>query len=88
MGKCEKCKEIIYKEDLRKNSSICPNCGHYFRVHIGKRIEMIADEGTYQRFWLKYRHKQPIKDLEDYPKTKRLGEISYTFRRSSIGWKM
>ena len=25
--KCENCKEIIYKENLRKNYNICPNCG-------------------------------------------------------------
>ena len=60
--KCEKCKEIIYKEDLRKNLSICPNCGHYFRVHIGKRIEMIADEGTYQK---KLKRLREITHLEE-----------------------
>ena len=29
--KCDKCKEIIYKEDLHKNLSVCPNCGKSFR---------------------------------------------------------
>ena len=24
--KCDKCKEILYKEDLHKNFSVCPNC--------------------------------------------------------------
>ena len=28
--KCDKCQEILYKEDVRKNNSICPNCGAYF----------------------------------------------------------
>ena len=27
--KCENCKEILYKENLRNNLSVCPNCGHY-----------------------------------------------------------
>ena len=31
--KCDKCKEILYKEEVRKNYSICPNCGSYFRMH-------------------------------------------------------
>ena len=83
--KCEKCKEIIYKEDLRKNLSICPNCGHYFRVHIGKRIEMIADEGTYQRFDLNIDTSNPL-DLEDYPKKlKRLREITHLEEAVSSG---
>ena len=44
--KCDKCKEIIYKETLRENYSICPNCGAYFRMHINKRLETILDEGS------------------------------------------
>ena len=65
--KCEACKEIIYKETLRNNLSICPNCGHYFRVHINKRIEMIIDENTYKRFDLDIETTNPL-ELEDYPK--------------------
>ena len=37
--KCEACKEILYKESVRENYSICPNCGHYFRMHINKRTD-------------------------------------------------
>ena len=44
--KCDNCKEIIYKETVRENLSICPYCGHYFRMHINKRLEMIADVGN------------------------------------------
>ena len=65
--KCDNCKEIIYKETVRKNLNICPNCGHYFRMHIGKRLELIIDEGTYERFDLKLETTNPLK-LEDYPK--------------------
>lgn len=64
--KCPKCKEILYKEDIRKNSSICTNCGAYFRMHINKRLEAIIDEGTYQRFDLNIENTNPL-DLEDYP---------------------
>lgn len=65
--KCEKCKEIIYKETLRENLSICPNCGHYFRMHITKRVESIVDEGTYKSFDLNIETNNPL-NLEDYPK--------------------
>ena len=65
--KCEKCKEIIYKETLRENLNICPNCGHYFRMHIGKRIELIIDNGTYERFNINIDTTNPL-NLEDYPK--------------------
>ena len=63
--KCEKCKEILYKETLRENLSICPNCGHYFRMHIGRRLELIIDEGTYKKFDLNIETTNPL-ELEDY----------------------
>lgn len=65
--KCDNCKEILYKETVRENLSICPNCGHYFRIHIGRRLETIIDEGTYKRFELNIETNNPL-NLEDYPK--------------------
>ena len=65
--KCENCKEILYKDDIRKNLSICPNCGHYFRMHINKRLELIIDEGTYKKFDINIDTTNPL-GLEDYPK--------------------
>lgn len=63
--KCTNCKEILYKEDVRENLNICPNCGAYFRMHINKRLEMIIDEGTYNRFDLNIENTNPL-GLEDY----------------------
>lgn len=66
-AKCDKCKEIIYKETLRENLNICPNCGHYFRMHINRRLKLVVDEGTYKKFDLNLETKNPL-DMEDYPK--------------------
>ena len=65
--KCDSCKEILYKDSLRDNLHICPNCGHYFRMHIGRRLELMIDEGTYTRFDLNLDTTNPL-GLEDYPK--------------------
>lgn len=65
--KCDNCKEIVYKETVRNNMNICPNCGHYFRMHIGKRLELIIDDGTYERFDLNIDTTNPL-GLEDYTK--------------------
>lgn len=65
--KCDSCKEILYKDSLRENLHICPNCGHYFRMHIGRRLELMIDEGTYTRFDLSLDTTNPL-ELEDYPK--------------------
>lgn len=65
--KCDKCQEIIYKEDVRNNLNICPNCGAYFRMHINRRLESIIDEGTYRRFDLNIDTTNPL-ELEEYTK--------------------
>ena len=46
--KCDACKEIIYKEELHANLSVCPNCGKHFRLSARRRIKQIADEGTFK----------------------------------------
>lgn len=65
--KCDTCKEILYKETVRENDSICPNCGSYFRMHINRRLESIVDKDTYQKFDLRIDTTNPL-GLEEYPK--------------------
>lgn len=65
--KCDFCKEILYKEIVRNNLNICPNCNHYFRMHIDRRLELIVDKGTYQKFDINIETTNPL-NIEDYPK--------------------
>ena len=45
--KCDNCKEILYKEEVHRNYSVCPNCGKHFRLSARRRIAQIIDEGTF-----------------------------------------
>lgn len=65
--KCENCKEILYKETIKNNLNICPNCGYYFRMHINRRLELIIDKDTYKKFDLNIETTNPL-ELEEYPK--------------------
>ena len=65
--KCEKCKEIIYKDDLRENFSICPNCGAYFRLSSKRRIQQIVDDETFEEFNLNIETVNPL-NLDGYIK--------------------
>ncbi len=65
--KCEKCKEIIYKEIVNENYNICPNCGNYFRLSSRRRLEHIIDKGTYKEFELNIKNVNPL-NLTEYPK--------------------
>lgn len=46
--KCNFCGKAILNMDVRKNLYRCPKCGGYFRVHAYRRVEMIADEGSFE----------------------------------------
>lgn len=48
--KCPKCGQPVYVEDVRNHFYICPKCDSYFRVHAYRRIEMIADKGTFEEW--------------------------------------
>lgn len=50
LRKCNMCKAAIIAEDVKKNYYICPKCGGYFRVHAYRRIEMVADEGSFEEW--------------------------------------
>ena len=58
--KCDKCKEIIYKDDLHQNLSVCPNCGKHFRLSSRRRIKQIADEGTFKEIGAEIVTKDPL----------------------------
>ena len=45
--KCDECKEILYKEDVHENYSVCPNCGKHFRLSARRRLAQMIDEGTF-----------------------------------------
>lgn len=65
--KCSNCKEILYKDDLHKNYSICPNCGNHFRLSSRRRVDQIIDKGTFEEFDLKITTDNPL-HMDDYVK--------------------
>lgn len=64
-AKCDKCKEIIYKESINDNYGICPSCGHYFRISSRRRLKQIVDDRSFEEFDLKIDTTNPL-ELEDY----------------------
>ena len=50
LKKCNACKAAVFVDEVKKNSYICTHCGNYFRVHARRRIEMLADEGSFEEW--------------------------------------
>jgi len=59
--KCDNCKEILYKEDVKNNYSVCPNCNKHFRLSSRRRIAQIIDEGTFEETDSNLHTTDPIK---------------------------
>ena len=65
--KCDSCKEILYKEDVHKNYSVCPNCGKHFRISARRRLEQIVDENTFEEMDANLQTTDPLQ-FEGYTK--------------------
>lgn len=65
--KCDECKDILYKEDVHKNYSVCPKCGKHFRLSARRRIAQIIDEGTFVETNADMETKNPL-NFEGYEK--------------------
>jgi len=74
--KCNKCGEIIYKEFLHDNYSICPMCKYHFRLSNRRRIWQTIDDGTFEAFDINIDTVDPLK-IENYTtKLKTLRKIN------------
>ncbi|MEG0856046.1 MAG: acetyl-CoA carboxylase, carboxyltransferase subunit beta [Terrisporobacter sp.] len=62
---CEKCKNIIYKDDLEKNYNVCIKCGYHFKISAEDRINQIFDENEFTQLFTEMESKNPL-DFEGY----------------------
>lgn len=63
--KCPKCQEIIYKEKLENNLSVCPYCNYHFRLSAKDRISQIVDKNSFEEFKLGIDTVDPL-DMPEY----------------------
>jgi len=72
--KCPNCGQMIFHRDLEENLFVCQHCNHHLRVEVKKRLEMLFDDGKYNRIELPEAVTDPLncRDLKRY--TDRLKE--------------
>ncbi len=64
---CPKCKKMCAAEDLQNHFCVCPSCGHHFRIGARKRINWMADAGSFEEFWPEMRSENILR-FEGYEK--------------------
>jgi len=78
--KCDGCRQIIWKRDLEANFSVCPKCGHHFRMDAPSRLKLLLDSEDYQRFDADLRSSDPLEFVDKMPYRQKLTE-----QRKAIG---
>jgi acetyl-CoA carboxylase carboxyl transferase subunit beta len=48
--RCSACGAMVYRQVVEENLSVCPECGVHHRLSARKRIEQLADPGTFEEF--------------------------------------
>jgi len=68
--KCPQCGHMIFHRDMAKTQSVCPHCDHHLRLTVKARLELLFDQGVYQRAELP---KSPVDPLK-FKDTKRYSD--------------
>ncbi|XMB67961.1 acetyl-CoA carboxylase, carboxyltransferase subunit beta [Mycoplasmatota bacterium zrk1] len=63
--KCNKCGEMLLKEDIVENSFTCSKCGEHFRMRAVDRIKLTVDEGSFYEKGFGFITLNPL-DIDNY----------------------
>ena len=79
--KCDKCGEILYVKELRKNDNICMKCDYHFRMGCDEYINLLLDDGGFQETEEHMRSK----DFLNFVGRDRYGEkLKQTIKKSKL----
>lgn len=73
-AKCPACGQMIYRKELIEARHVCPNCNHHMRLPAKERLNLLFDDGVYEKATLGRAAVDPLKfrDIRRY--TERLKE--------------
>lgn len=83
--KCPKCGEMVYRDDVKNHSYVCPKCEGYFRIKTGTRIRMVADKGSFQEWFRDIEGTNPLGYPEYEEKVRMLQEKTHLKEAVTIG---
>ena len=83
--KCPKCTSLMYYKEVESKHNVCPKCNHHFRISAEKRIELLADEGSFVEHDASLVPVDPLKFSDKKSYKKRLEEAkAKTGKTSSV----
>ncbi len=83
--KCPKCLALMYYKEVESKCNVCPKCNNHFRINAKKRIEFLADEGSFVEYDASLAPIDPLKFIDKKSYKKRLDEAkAKTGKTSSV----
>ncbi len=70
--KCPNCGAMVFHRELENNQRVCPHCSHHLRISAKRRLEMLLDDGAYDRVELPKPLSDPLKFRDNKRYTDRL----------------
>src|SRR5919204_1547964 len=71
---CPKCHSHYRDDELDRALRVCPQCGHHFTVRARKRVEQLADPGSFAEEAAEVRSADPLDFFDQRPYRERLAE--------------
>ena len=67
--KCTGCSEMIHSSELQENLNCCSKCGFHYRLTADQRLELMADEDSFDELWGNMPPSDPLEfsDSKTYP---------------------
>ncbi len=70
--KCPECENHLYKRELRESLQVCTHCGYHFRMPARERLDVLFDEGNYEKLDEEITSADPLKFVDTKPYIERI----------------
>lgn len=72
--RCPQCENMIYQKQVEDSFGLCPDCGYHFRLSARRRIEQLADPGSFEEFLADIASSDPLNFTDRKPYADRLAQ--------------
>jgi acetyl-CoA carboxylase carboxyl transferase subunit beta len=62
--RCPECEEMLFRKVVEDTLNVCPNCGYHFRISARRRIEQLADQGSFEEMFGDIEPADPLKFVD------------------------
>ena len=81
--KCPSCEALMFFKEVENLNHVCPKCNFHMRIGAKKRIDLLADEGSFVEHDSNLKPVDPLKFVDKKSYKKRISEASSKTGRSS-----